>query len=97
MIERSDLIELAKNIGKLIFALIPILCIFAFVCPCAAAAAHLISYLYRGAARTQSIVSFREDKVEPKYFFYRKLTYKWKNMMDMLWLFSTNNASPNNY
>jgi hypothetical protein len=43
------------------------------------------------------IVSFRENKVEPKYFFYRKLTYKWKNMMDMLWLFSTNNASPNNY
>jgi hypothetical protein len=43
------------------------------------------------------IVSFRENKVEPKYFFYRKLTCKWKNMMDMLWLFSTNNAGPNNY
>ncbi len=28
---------------------------------------------------------------------HHKLTYKWKNMMDMLWLFSTNNASPNNY
>src|SRR5262245_62674420 len=43
------------------------------------------------------IVSFRENKVEPKYFFYRKLTYEWKNMMGMLWLFSTNNASPNDY
>jgi len=36
MIERSDLIELAKNIGNLIFALILILCIFAFVGSCAA-------------------------------------------------------------
>jgi hypothetical protein len=27
----------------------------------------------------------------------REAHYKWKNMMVMLWLFSINNASPNNY
>jgi len=31
MIERSDLIEFAKNIGGIILALILILCIFAFI------------------------------------------------------------------
>jgi hypothetical protein len=30
-------------------------------------------------------------------FFTESSLIKWKNMMDMLWLFSTNNASPNNY
>jgi hypothetical protein len=27
----------------------------------------------------------------------REAHYKWKNMMVMLWLFSINSASPNNY
>jgi len=44
MIERSDLIELAKNIGKLIFALILFLCIFAFIGLCAAV---MIAVAYR--------------------------------------------------
>ena len=47
MIERSDLIELAKNIGKPIFALILILCIFAFIGLCTAV---MVAVAFRAAA-----------------------------------------------
>jgi len=46
MVERSDLIEFAKNIGRIILALILILCIFAFVGLCAAVT---IAVVYRTA------------------------------------------------
>jgi len=47
MIERSDLIEPAKNIGELILALILILCIFVFIGLCTAV---MVAVAFRAAA-----------------------------------------------
>ena len=47
MIERSDLIELAKNIGGLILSLILILCILAFIGLCTAV---MVAVAFRAAA-----------------------------------------------
>jgi hypothetical protein len=58
---------------------------------------HKMGSLRLACHFSRLIVSFRENKVEPKYFFTESSLINGKSMMDMLWLFSTNNASHNNY